>query len=148
MNGLRNSKFECKYYGSAKCCLGICSKVNDFQTISHFEALIIFYYNSIKRTVTPCRTPDNRNGTCIVLQECRVLYEQLSGSLSTEQRSFLRRSQCGHDGTNPLVCCPNAFTVDDLLSVGKCGVFFESRILGGERAYPGEYPWYEFNSNE
>lgn len=93
----------------------------------------------------PCTTPDNWNGKCIVLQQCRPLYKTIMrGNLSPQQRNFLRNSQCGRDGANVLVCCPNTFTIKDLPEV--CGVQNPAnRIFGGIETKRAEYPWYELN---
>lgn len=94
---------------------------------------------------TPWKTPDNWNGHCIVIQQCRPIYDILAGPLTTEERNFLRKSQCGHDGTNPLVCCPNTFTVNDLPAGQQCGSSVGDKIVGGEIASIDEFPWYELN---
>lgn len=49
-----------------------------------------------------CETPDQKNGTCIALQECESLRNKISGTVS--DREFLRRSACGFDNLTPLVC--------------------------------------------
>lgn len=69
----------------------------------------------------------------------------ITGALTTEQRDFLRRSQCGREGTNPLVCCPNTFTLDDLPSNKHCGIQAEDKITGGTATSISEFPWYVFN---
>lgn len=62
--------------------------------------------------------------------------------LSTEHRDFLRKSQCGRNGSNPLVCCPNTFTVDDLISDGEeCGVQAADKIVGGVETSITDFPW-------
>lgn len=101
------------------------------------------YEYCINHAESPCRTPDGLNGTCVVLQQCRPLYRLIrSGSISPEQRQYLRDSQCGRDGTNILVCCPNTFTVDDLPSKWHCAARVSVRIVGGDAATPEEFPWY------
>ena len=93
-------------------------------------------------TENTCKTPDDWNGNCVALRECRPLFHLLLGQLTTEQRDFLRKSKCGGNTTNPLVCCPNTFTVDDLPANGTCGTFMSDRI-GGQAVYPSYFPWYE-----
>lgn len=95
----------------------------------------------------PCKTPDNWNGTCIVLQECRPLFNLFLGSLSTEQIDFLRKSQCGSIGDNPLVCCPITFTVADLMSNLRCGLQEADKIMGGVATTIREFPWYAYDLN-
>lgn len=65
------------------------------------------------------------------------------GPLTTERRNFFRKSQCGVDGKNPLVCCPNTFTVNDLPK--SCGKTITDKIYGGENVDLNEFPWYEFH---
>lgn len=69
----------------------------------------------------------------------------LSGgtNLSTEQRTFLRKSQCGREGNNPLVCCPNTFKIEDLPPNKFCGVQVSDKIVGGSETAINEFPWYK-----
>lgn len=54
-------------------------------------------------TESPCTTPDNLNGTCVKLQQCASLFSLLTPPVSEKSRQFLRQSQCGLEGWNPLV---------------------------------------------
>lgn len=106
--------------------------------------MFFFQFSSTICTEDACKTPDNWDGKCIVLQECRPLFQLLhlqGQGLTPEQRTFLSRSQCGRNGRNVLVCCPNTFTIADL--TGKdCGTHVEDKIVNGERAGLTEFPWY------
>lgn len=128
--------------------VGIFKEVRILKTICNHFVLI--------QTICPticiensCKTPDNWDGKCIVLQQCRPLYNLLlQGSMITmEQRTFLRNSQCGRQGSNPLVCCPNTFTIDDLPSNKLCGVQVSDKIVGGDETSINDFPWYAFNQS-
>lgn len=101
-----------------------------------------FYYHVFFFAENACKTPDNWDGRCIVLQQCRPLYSLLQGTLTNDQRTFLRSSQCGREGSKPLVCCPNTFTEEDLPSNKHCGVQVSDKIVGGEDTSINELPWY------
>lgn len=91
------------------------------------------------RTESACKTPDNYDGNCIVLQQCNSLYKMLRTELTTQQRNFLRSSQCGRQGNTVLVCCPTTFTLADLPET--CGEQIEDKIVGGEETNLVEFPW-------
>lgn len=95
-----------------------------------------------------CKTPNNWNGTCIALQQCRPLYSLLTErNLSEELRDFLKQSKCGFKDDKPLVCCPNTLTPDDLPSSenNMCGVQVTDKIVGGEQTSITEFPWYVYD---
>lgn len=101
------------------------------------------FYPSPIRTESPCKTPDNLNGDCIALQQCRPLYKLVRINITTEQRTLLRSSQCGRNGDTILVCCPNTFTVNDLPSTQYCGKQVGNKLAGGPETSIYEFPWYE-----
>ncbi|XP_017465227.1 PREDICTED: uncharacterized protein LOC108358413 isoform X1 [Rhagoletis zephyria] len=54
-----------------------------------------------------CETPGGTSGDCIVIQLCTILYNlAMKSDLKDDELIFLRNSQCGKIGKNPLVCCP------------------------------------------
>nr|CAH7714361.1 unnamed protein product [Callosobruchus chinensis] len=56
-----------------------------------------------------CITPELKPGRCIVLQDCRQIFDMANDLLTpmtVERLNFLIRSQCGFLGNNPKVCCP------------------------------------------
>lgn len=138
-NGIPNSMNKC-IFAIFKEFLGISCFVKHLHLLLWFIIYeILFSWSSITCIERPCKTPDDWNGNCIVLQQCRPIYNILTVHLSTEQRNFLRKSQCGHDGTNPLVCCPITFTIDDL-PTDNCGrsINCVPRISGGEITFINE----------
>ncbi|CAH1373195.1 unnamed protein product [Tenebrio molitor] len=61
-----------------------------------------------------CLTPNSIDGRCINLQECPSVYamaNNFNAPITIEALTFLMRSQCGFNGTNPKVCCPQNETV-------------------------------------
>jgi transmembrane serine protease 9 len=59
------------------------------------------YYGG--RNTAGCR------GQCVPIQECKQLLSLLKEKpLQPETIAILRQSQCGFEGTNPKVCCPNS----------------------------------------
>lgn len=115
----------------------------------------LFYYHQhfpVEQPVTgtsnnSCRTPDNWNGTCIGLRECRPLLRLLRKDLPTNVRTFLRNSQCEGDGTNIRVCCPDTLTINELPAPPQCGLEATDKIVGGLTTSIGEFPWYGFNKS-
>ncbi|EEZ98087.1 hypothetical protein TcasGA2_TC000498 [Tribolium castaneum] len=56
-----------------------------------------------------CLTPNSELGWCIDLQECPTVFtlsNNFNAPITIETLTFLMRSQCGFNGTNPKVCCP------------------------------------------
>nr|CAD7428580.1 unnamed protein product [Timema monikensis] len=117
-----------------------------------------------------CSSPRRRPGTCINLKDCLPLMTLLQQPrpLPPDVVDFLRRSQCGFVGRNPLVCCelssrptittespvvlseklsepPKDVTGDFRLSFlprricGKRDT--ANRIIGGNKTAINEYPW-------
>lgn len=135
-----NSVENGNFWGSPQFIPNIrCEYINNFFAILTFESSLMI------RTEDPCKTPDNFNGTCIAVKQCRPISRVLKTDLSTEQRNFLRNSQCGREGDDILVCCPNSFTIEDLPSTKYCGTQVADKIVGGGETSINEYPWYESN---
>ena len=91
---------------------------------------------------------------CIPIRECQPLIDILEQKpLTSENREFLLRSQCGLAGRYPKVCCPPARTNPDTgrnvdfnvrnnsLLPQDCGPDLSLRILGGEHTELDEYTW-------
>lgn len=54
-----------------------------------------------------CTTPQFTSGYCVGIRSCPPLLSILqSRPLSAQAIDYLRRSQCGFEGTDPSVCCP------------------------------------------
>ncbi|XP_076164420.1 CLIP domain-containing serine protease HP8-like [Ptiloglossa arizonensis] len=54
-----------------------------------------------------CVTPTGANGGCIAIRQCQPLLNILQmRPLQTGAIDFLKQSQCGFQGRDPLVCCP------------------------------------------
>ncbi|XP_071450630.1 serine protease ea-like isoform X2 [Hetaerina americana] len=105
-------------------------------------------------------------GTCIGIRSCPPLLSALQTKpLPQPTRDFLKRSQCGFQGKDPLVCCPtndqppagttpppasteSKETEDvsqhrslSLLPLDICGPVSGERIINGEEAMLKELPW-------
>ncbi|KAH8311664.1 hypothetical protein KR044_007400, partial [Drosophila immigrans] len=110
-------------------------------------------------------------GLCIHIRDCPFLDEILNITKPTvEQRKLLSDSQCGLDNTRQsglvqriLVCCPDSKRTmasagsdsgssgdnrsgepeagNVLPSIGKCGIAFSDRIIGGTKTNIFEFPW-------
>lgn len=87
---------------------------------------------------TGCATPNGANGVCIGIRRCPVLLNILqmqpppSGAVE-----FLRQSQCGFEGRDPLVCCP---TQRPSVTVPPRGDQDGTYYPGGETTNPGQDP--------
>ncbi|CAH4029343.1 phenoloxidase-activating enzyme 1-like [Pieris brassicae] len=115
-----------------------------------------------------CTTPLGRTSNCISLYDCpEHLVAFAQRPLSAFAVNFLRQSQCGFDGSIPIVCCgplpphtpatpttrprptlPPAVGVDPTVQEdsfpegrGKCGIERSDRIFGGIIADLDEFPW-------
>lgn len=62
------------------------------------------------------------------------------------QQNFLTNSQCGRDGKNVLVCCPNTLTINDLRPNEQCKVQVLDKSSGGGKNSTTNFPWYEILS--
>ncbi|CAD6992754.1 unnamed protein product [Ceratitis capitata] len=60
-------------------------------------------------TYGPCKTPNGKPGTCILLQQCKKLYSLVMTQqpLHDVNRIYLTQSQCGYLYGKVLICCPN-----------------------------------------
>ncbi|XP_022120271.2 phenoloxidase-activating enzyme 1 isoform X2 [Pieris rapae] len=115
-----------------------------------------------------CTTPLGRTSNCISLYDCpEYLAAFAQRPLSAYTQNFLRKSQCGFDGSIPYVCCgplpsqtpatptirprptlPPDADVDPTVREdsfperrGKCGIERSDRIFGGIIADLDEFPW-------
>ncbi|XP_053671281.1 CLIP domain-containing serine protease B4-like [Anopheles nili] len=115
-----------------------------------------------------CLTPDQKDGTCVMVAQCPLVRQLLNKPLlTTNDVRFLESSRCGVIDRKALVCCqqpdsptstvsPTVATppaasgpVENRLSVEQkrrllpddCGVQYTDRIIGGERTKIDEYPW-------
>ncbi|XP_066595020.1 ovochymase-like [Prorops nasuta] len=60
----------------------------------------------LSRPTPDCTTPDQFPGRCISIRQCEPLLNIIrSQPLRPGAIDFLRQSQCGFQGKNPLVCC-------------------------------------------
>ncbi|KAF2896870.1 hypothetical protein ILUMI_09305 [Ignelater luminosus] len=95
----------------------------------------------------PCTSPNSKNGTCVPVSECQVVYNMLTSRNNTVL-NFVRKSYCGYEN-EALVCCEFPSTVDKnnydktmFRNRATCGIPREEpRIFGGETAEIGEFPW-------
>lgn len=92
-------------------------------------------------TENSCRTPNRLNGNCISLRQCQPLYNLIANSqeVSDADREFLRQSQCGYEGRNPLVRHFQNFEICFLLSMW---MLFEFKVCcpldaGTPTSFPG-----------
>lgn len=54
-----------------------------------------------------CQTPRREMGECKVISSCQVLFSILKNRpIKPQDADYLRRSQCGFEGSLPKVCCP------------------------------------------
>lgn len=111
-----------------------------------------------------CLTPDEKNGLCIKIRSCKPLINLLEKEKprpSQKTIDFLRKSHCGFEGNDPIVCCPvlemNERTIaerqepesssdisdhpNSKLLPESCGNINEDRILGGNITDFYEFPW-------
>ncbi|KAG5894889.1 hypothetical protein JTB14_030594 [Gonioctena quinquepunctata] len=107
-----------------------------------------------------CITPRKQNGECVVINTCASLFALLQHRpIKSQDADYLRRSQCGFEGTLPKVCCPftsqpvttsrptidytQASPADSPLlpSLDVCGVDAQDRIYGGNETNLQEFPW-------
>lgn len=107
----------------------------------------------------PCKTPDNKNGTCTPIKNCDNYITILKTLDVSDQRTrkFLKEFQCGetdddddddNNDTNIQICCPqhNIELIDKSLipepELEECGLQAkDNRIVGGTVAELDEFPW-------
>ncbi|XP_067616859.1 serine protease easter isoform X1 [Eurosta solidaginis] len=59
-----------------------------------------------------CTTPNERSGSCVFLQNCKILYNIfLYQPISDVNRMYLSQSQCGYLNGNVLICCPDPTSI-------------------------------------
>lgn len=107
-----------------------------------------------------CITPNRERALCIVLQDCKYLFNILiSAPLQDSDRLYLSRSQCGYRNGQVLICCPDRYrevvpqmmppttpkpapAANQLLpQPGQCGNVLSNRIYGGNVTKIDEFPW-------
>ncbi|RVE52572.1 hypothetical protein evm_002691, partial [Chilo suppressalis] len=116
-------------------------------------------------TNEPCQTVDSEVGSCVSVLQCppymRVLESARSNATAAQ---VLRQAHCGFNGTIPKVCCPRQSTtstttatpesgsnvkrdggdfVEALPEPPVCGISNGSfsKVVGGEDAALGDFPW-------
>ncbi|KAJ8925924.1 hypothetical protein NQ315_009776 [Exocentrus adspersus] len=120
------------------------------------------FYACMGQTGDYCQTPRNSQGECKLITKCQVLFSLLQNRpIKAQDADYLRRSQCGFEGTMPKVCCPldtdgnqaapepsvsnfdnvKPVTSNLLPSNDVCGLGTQDRIYGGEEAGLTEFPW-------
>ncbi|KAI4459235.1 hypothetical protein MML48_6g00020129 [Holotrichia oblita] len=105
-----------------------------------------------------CRTPNNINGICIEIENCKRLFDEVVRD-NKDAFPFIRASRCGpYTATIPNVCCgpdisfTNRSGSHDLIEATTehtilprtCGtqkIFLDDKIYGGKQASIGEFPW-------
>uniref|UniRef100_W8BR93 CLIP domain-containing serine protease n=1 Tax=Ceratitis capitata TaxID=7213 RepID=W8BR93_CERCA len=81
-----------------------------FYFILTFTTTLLIPFNAAASNFGACFTPNQVSGTCIKLADCRYLYELvLDPNLSQNDRTYLRKSQCGYQDRNVLICCPPSY---------------------------------------
>uniref|UniRef100_A0AAG5CTE4 CLIP domain-containing serine protease n=1 Tax=Anopheles atroparvus TaxID=41427 RepID=A0AAG5CTE4_ANOAO len=96
-----------------------------------------------------CQTPDGKQGTCVRLRSCQSIRGLLlKKDKTTTEWEFLKKAQCGMENRAVLTCCPLSVRLtgrfDDQVELpapGVCGTTLNDRIVGGEEAPLGSYPW-------
>lgn len=112
-----------------------------------------------------CRTPGGGVGSCQVIKSCEPILDFIRASpkpLSPKSVATLQAYQCGFQGSDVKVCCPdrpiplvdNHININDsppdvtnhknfnLLPLTTCGPLpNDDRIIGGANASLFEFPW-------
>jgi hypothetical protein len=83
--------------------------------------------------------PNREAGTCVPINDCKVFRKLITiRAINSEIDSYFSQDQC-RQRSNATICCPSQG------SVGFCGrelkVSLDNRIVGGEKTFPGEFPW-------
>lgn len=99
----------------------------------------------------PCTTADGTYGECVFVNACPKIIQLLQKRpLWSNERDYLRRSQCGWSGNSAKVCCEARTTPAVAASTpknnlfpkpGECGIQGADRILDGTPTQLDEFPW-------
>ncbi|XP_026480263.1 melanization protease 1-like [Ctenocephalides felis] len=141
----------------------MCRSLSFFVLVAASFASSILAQDWVNPTAsTSCTTPDSKRGTCINIASCAVLVQMLQNApkpIPPEISSFLRRSQCGFEGSRPKVCCPSQTQTSSELNTDSeipdvsshpnlrllphriCGASLEDRIVRGNKTGLFEFPW-------
>lgn len=100
-----------------------------------------------------CRTPDNENGYCVLLDHCTTISSLITPNMTSEDRIYLSKSLCAISHDEQKVCCLpdktdeirterrfNIFT-EKLPSGSRCSYRIANRILGGRNTKINDYPF-------
>ncbi|XP_014277408.1 venom protease [Halyomorpha halys] len=105
------------------------------------------YLNRTRRQTGPsCTTPDKFQGTCVNIRNCPVMLDLLKNRRNEPGvLDFLLNSKCNPEVPSD-VCCMNQQGQDNrmFLSPPQCGKTFvnqQPRIVGGQPAELGAWPW-------
>lgn len=61
-------------------------------------------FRSVKDKLNaPCKTPDNKEGKCTILQECASMR-----SIGRSNINYIRQATCFYEGFQPVICCPKS----------------------------------------
>ncbi|XP_037932533.1 serine protease easter-like [Teleopsis dalmanni] len=106
-----------------------------------------------------CITPNRERALCIILEDCKYLFNILITSpLSDANRRYLSSSQCGYQNGKVLICCPDRYqnvvqvaqttasipsggNYQLLPNPGQCGDVLSNRVYGGNVTKIDEFPW-------
>uniref|UniRef100_A0A182F2F3 CLIP domain-containing serine protease n=2 Tax=Anopheles albimanus TaxID=7167 RepID=A0A182F2F3_ANOAL len=91
----------------------------------------------------PCVTPIGTEGICQPVRQCPYIVDfRKSSNLTYVENDYLESLKCGEMVKSPklppipLLCCPKHKNEEN------CGPqFLATRIIGGEEADPGDFPW-------
>ncbi|XP_034663024.1 serine protease 7 [Drosophila subobscura] len=88
-----------------------------FQSLGIFATCLLAFTDVLVEAQESCRNPNQRQGYCLSIYDCPSLLAVVQqSSLSNDDRSFLKNSQCYNGfGRQPHVCCTNdrAFGSED-----------------------------------
>lgn len=96
-----------------------------------------------------CRTPDEKDGECIVIDSCDYLTDMMLPNMTNEQRIVFSKHRCGIEDGEIKVCCPtaenganmdNRMDIDLLPTVRECDNSLVDRIVGGKETKITEFP--------
>ncbi|XP_037039357.1 mucin-2-like [Bradysia coprophila] len=91
-----------------------------------------------------CYSPDNLPGVCINIQNCAFFYRLLqtgeTGSLGS-LGAYIKKSLCGYDGVDLLVCCPNQISQGVTQSIPQINTPFTfSSLTSGTTVTGNTFP--------